>query len=367
MVAIAAAQSGVDLGATETLRIDAVANNMSDIRFADEFRDGTIVIAEPQDYRLRLFSPNGRFIAAFGRQGGGPGEFGLIGWRHGFVGDSLWVMDGSQQRYTLVTSQGKLVRVDRAPVALTLSLERAISGIPFLRALAPNGELLMEESLPNLAGLPAAWRQVMEGNENAVFWVSASGRIDKLINSEPVAVQVCGREPVKQSECPRPQWAVGTDGTPTVLVTTRSINERTAHAEVVSRNGAGQVIFERTLQVPVVPYPRQHVDSILDDVRRHGSPASIAYWTHAAFPRHFAPVRNVIVGHDGTIWIAIYQPRDARRWFVLAPDGRVIGTLSTAPNVDIQTGTRDHFLATVADSDGLKSVERFAIVEPVPH
>ncbi|MEZ4379645.1 MAG: hypothetical protein R3B35_15315, partial [Gemmatimonadales bacterium] len=90
------------------LVIDAVEEDLSDVRFVAAFPDGTIAVSQPVDGRVLLYSPDGHRKAAVGRPGAGPGEFRTLANLHGFIGDTLWLYDVDLRRFTLVRSDGRI-------------------------------------------------------------------------------------------------------------------------------------------------------------------------------------------------------------------------------------------------------------------
>lgn len=71
--------------------------------------DGSLVVANAGTMELRVFSPDGRFLGAFGGRGEGPGELSFMRglWITG--GDSLVVWDG-QSKFNLFSPSGEFVR-----------------------------------------------------------------------------------------------------------------------------------------------------------------------------------------------------------------------------------------------------------------
>lgn len=107
--------------------------------------DGRVYASQPMDHQVRIFSPDGEPLGAFGRQGGGPGEFERVGglaWR----GDSLWVLDWGQNRFNVFTDDGELVRT------VTVTLPTPTKENPYTprpSTLLPDGSLTASPGLPS--------------------------------------------------------------------------------------------------------------------------------------------------------------------------------------------------------------------------
>ena len=86
-----------------------------------------IVTADHQDYELKYFDGNGRFVSSIGGEGEGPGEFEALDWVQSF-GDSLFfIWDGRNNRLT----RARLTEAG-------LSLESSVPG-PWSPAISPIG------------------------------------------------------------------------------------------------------------------------------------------------------------------------------------------------------------------------------------
>lgn len=59
----------------------------SEVRGVLRLDDGRLVVGDGESRQLRFYSADGVFDLASGRQGGGPGEFGRLGWVGRYRGD----------------------------------------------------------------------------------------------------------------------------------------------------------------------------------------------------------------------------------------------------------------------------------------
>lgn len=69
-------------------------------------REGRIYVADAQSNNIRVFDPAGHLLSRVGRQGAGPGEFGMlqsIGW----IGDTLAALDPNNGRLGLLSTSGE--------------------------------------------------------------------------------------------------------------------------------------------------------------------------------------------------------------------------------------------------------------------
>jgi hypothetical protein len=97
-----AGAGGWAMGQTPTVSIGTMEGDtlyeLFQVSGAAKLSDGRIALTTIGDRRLRIFAPDGTFLASFGREGEGPGEFRDIRVM-GTVGiDTLVVLDGRQRR-----------------------------------------------------------------------------------------------------------------------------------------------------------------------------------------------------------------------------------------------------------------------------
>jgi hypothetical protein len=76
------------------------------------FWGNRLVVLDGATQTLRIFSlRDGRYLATFGRKGAGPGEYSNAAYLQPLPGDSLFVSDLQQSRYTLLDSAGHVATV----------------------------------------------------------------------------------------------------------------------------------------------------------------------------------------------------------------------------------------------------------------
>lgn len=97
-------------------------------------RGGNIYVLDSGNNRIQKFSPDGKFLASFGRFGQGPGEFVYPGWLDIDSAGNLYVADPHNQRIQVLGPDGKNIK--------TIKLTDLEIGKIFV---ATNGNLIMEE------------------------------------------------------------------------------------------------------------------------------------------------------------------------------------------------------------------------------
>lgn len=206
------------LRAVQELRIDGIREDLSYVLFVDAFIDGTIVVAQPQDHHLLFYSSGGKRLAAYGRQGAGPGEFQLVGYSHGFVGDTLWVLDNF--RVNFVTSDGAHVRTSTFPRPVTNAATTELLGVgpAYPEAITPGGNWLVTRIFPPGLSIPPRWRERLGANERGYVWTTEKGWPNRLLASTPSNQAICGTAISELQNCPRLRSFAGPSGDPFIVV-----------------------------------------------------------------------------------------------------------------------------------------------------
>jgi len=106
---------------------------LDDVSGAVMLSDGRIVVGEARGARLRVYDRDGRHIADWGREGRGPGEFGYVLSVHVLGGDSLAVDDVLESRITVLTPEGRFVRMLPRPPRPTPAPGTAFVGLTCCR------------------------------------------------------------------------------------------------------------------------------------------------------------------------------------------------------------------------------------------
>ena len=99
-------QIGVVEGDPRYQLFDAVSSALLD--------DGRIAVLNAGSHELRFYGADGRFLAAVGRKGGGPGEFAAPGRLYRVGRDSLMIYDRGNTRFSIHTLDGTFVRTEPA-------------------------------------------------------------------------------------------------------------------------------------------------------------------------------------------------------------------------------------------------------------
>ena len=274
---------------------------------------GLLVVADMGWNEIRLYSPEGGFVASVGREGEGPGEFsGGIQEMHRVAGDSLWVIDWDG-RVSVFAPDLALAR--------TFSLGTTAGAIHDLG----DGSMAAELSVPGRRGdevgpvrTPTALWRFDTGGARLDSIGTTAGNEDYMVMTSRGNVASLGPLFPKKTQ---------------VATHTGMIFVGDADAmEVEERAPTGDLV--RILRIP--DYPLGLSAAVLEAERDALlSRRSSSLWRQVAENTPASGTRpaydEIIVDPSGALWLRRYRGRSEaaqpRRWLVLGMDGTWLGTL----------------------------------------
>jgi hypothetical protein len=316
--------------------------------------DGSVYALESREKQLRLYSAAGTLVRTIGRAGDGPGEF-RTPTRMGRVGETVWVFDLSQEQITLFDTLGNVARIIASP---SMSVEAApgiridVSGA----SLRADGTLGSDWSYMAMAGGPTDTLHAPH-----VRFDTTGAPLDTIameLWTYPAPVTVGGDElvaPSLPSSLPLPV-ASGLEYF--------HIDRRVAAAAgngtfTIARTGSrGDTLSRRSYSYTPKPFTREVLDTIIarrvNSLMRYGNRDAGAL--EAAFravlhaPAFLPPIVAARAGDDGVLWL---QREDlggpSAHWLLIAPDGKLIGTLDIPRNIAVRWSSGDIVWAVLTD------------------
>ncbi|UCC83972.1 MAG: hypothetical protein JSW46_03285 [Gemmatimonadota bacterium] len=282
--------------------------------------DGRVAVADGGSRQIRFFDADGRLLSASGRSGDAPGEYReIIGLGYG-PGDSIWVFDYGNRRFTVLTADGEVAR--------TLTLDPTLSNVTAVGRLE-DGSFVVREFWSS-AGRGAAVIQLGLGRDPAAVarYTPDGARMDTIglflgrevyiltedgrgVMSTPLFAHVTSAA-VHADDVfigDQERFEVGVYSTSGVL---RRII-RVLNVELrVTRDDIERAIEQRLASVPEEQRVRMRAQLDAMDV-----PA-----TRPAYGR-------LLVDSQGALWIGDYAPYpdDPVLWRVFDAAGRLVTTL----------------------------------------
>jgi hypothetical protein len=331
-------------------------------------RDQAVYIGDATGV-LRLFEPDGRLTRSFGGSGQRSGEFVLLS-SIGWLGDTLWVIDEALRRATFFEPVGRLLTSARVTVPGTSGASP--SAVPF--ALLTNGSAAaLMRPTPGTAVSARPRASIVRSSRRGIpIDTFASVAVDETV--------IQGRDRVAR---PLPQpfsdaalVAATPDGSGIIVVERPAATiAGVAHYHVTRYAADGPVVFSTEHAYTAVPLPRPTVDSVVSELvarqaRGFGGPRAADTVVRAVLntPAFVPPVAGILVGRDGSIWLAHREPDSrpviAPTYDVLDPTGRRVATLSLSrPGRIVAADLTTVWVAETGDRDATVVV-RYPVTKP---
>jgi hypothetical protein len=303
-----------------------VENGPVEYQFQDvvgvvRLNDGRLVVADGGASEIRLYDPAGRFMRAAGRPGDGPGEYRLIDAIGLGPGDTLWVYDFGQRRFTLLGAD--------LLVARTVALGGALSAVGAVGMPAGGGFVVREYFASAGDGLTEGLRR----DPTAVVWLDAAGTVRDTIAVVP------GREVVISSERGRAVMSAPVVArTATVAFAGDAVvvgDQDRYELHLVGLNGVLRRIVRWTgvdLALDAGEVSRL-IEQRLADLPPRARARRRAELAAMPEPPTRPAYGPVLVDDAGRMWVAEWAPGNEppAAWAVFQADGRLLGVVPMPP------------------------------------
>jgi hypothetical protein len=351
----------------EELRIDGHAESLVPIRGLLVAGDGTIIVGQPQDFRVRFFDARGRPDGSFGRQGRGPGEFVTIR-RMGWRADTLWVFDQPVWQVSFISPERELVRTQRVPLDLvsgTADIERIprTSLYPYPVGVGADGSVFATFASPAGVELPEPF-----ASEYVAGRVAPDGTVTGIV-ARVQRGRTTVTMPGSLARMPFPIGgftAASQDADRFAAVYTSLEGQDADTFLLTVRDASGAVVWSRRYPFHRRPMPRSVWDSAYAarlEALSSEMPGIFeqAYREQVRVPPSFPPLDGLLFGRDGTIWVEKTVRDGARPYMVLDADGDVLGRVSIPPHGRVAVAELGTIWVIERDEFDVESVVRYAV------
>ena len=343
-----------------------------------KLRDGRIVVANGGSYQLLVFDEAGRYLAAWGRRGEGPGDFGGSWGSNGlgpanlfrmerWPGDSLAVchgvtVAGAKQFVSIWDTEGNFGR--------RLNLGRD-GRVPRCLEALPGGDILTLHWTP----VPALDQEkgLSRQADLELFIVAGDGSLRGSLGLHPGAENFWNwenhrgdgtgffiPEPPFQKSLVWAAWGELVLVAPTERYELKAYRRDGSLARIVRR--------ENDVRSPV----QADLDSYREGRRRiiaERWPPDLAKLYLAALdalplPESFPAISAIEVDLLGNLWVREYNlpgQEDRALWTVFDPEGLVQGFVATPPGLVIYEIGEDYILGKVEDDLGVEYVQLWGL------
>jgi hypothetical protein len=369
-------------GANEDLAHDGASSSVV-------FSRGSLAFFDAVNVRFVFFDSAGKRLGNFGRKGAGPGEFqpnGTIRMASGAsrdsytltagrIADTLWIYDQRQRRFTVVSPQGRLLRTLLDPTlelrdSAGAATDHALLGFRPV-ALYSNGETLGEATFGGIVqytqpdGDKGKWWKradsayvVMTGRGSVARAVAQLPRNDAQATIDrPGAYRTAG-----VPFAAPPLRDVSAAGDRVVIVTT-SVTTPTGGSYVVTTIGSrGDTILRRSYPFTSPPVSPRAADSAYRVLEKQlgANSAELLQQARQRMPKVAAPLRRVLAGADGSVWLGLTSA-DAQPWLLLTARGEPVGTVTLARGHTLLEATQETVWVVERDDDGFARIIRYRV------
>lgn len=306
---------------------DQPAEEFTSIRGAIRFGDGRVLVAEGGSNELRLFGPDGGFLATWARKGQGPGEFSFVTAPIPQGGDTVLVTDASAARTARFAPDGRFLDQIQHP--------RSPSDSSYANLIRPwhDGRLLME--LRRMAPPPASPTGPVRRDSFALGWMALGGGTFDTLLVVPASESYPGEfsegghsflsygaltfgKDTRVGHDGR-RLFVGTNATNEILLyldgALRRVIRNATPAEPVTEEHRAQFLREREAS-----FQRSTASEELRNIWRANLLRNARYAD--VFPFH----DRLMIGDDGALWVEMWRRYDdeGRRFVLYDTTGRAI-------------------------------------------
>lgn len=325
--------NGTDAWTVEPDLVIGTAEGEAEYQFGsivgvDVGADGRIYVIDQQASEVRVFDPEGRFIARMGRAGSGPGELSqaagpvFVG-----VGDTIAVADVMNQRISWYDDQG--TPLGSHPLPMT-------EGIPTRWMKTADGYVIQQAMIMAFPG------QAAVEPKNLLLRRHVSGALADTLLEMPAGrtMDFGGGEPTITLFESEPMWTTDPLG--------RLVYGNNSEYRLQVQDAAGAL--ERVVSRPGPRQPLTESDqvefrrAVEEAWGRAGMPPEARQMMASAlrFARYYPAYANLLGGPEGTIWVqSVQTPETVKEqgvtfdiqdiggpaWDVFDADGRFLGVV----------------------------------------
>lgn len=371
---MAIAQAPPALTAVRDLRIDAATADFSRAGSMLISRTGEMLVIDDQDNIFRTFNASGP-TGTIGRVGEGPGEFKNLR-SAGWLGDSIWVYDPNLKRFSIFGPDHKFVRAFRTPTTVIAPAATADSTPVeiYPQALLPDGNLRILVAYP--PSRRPSWASGVDSGYSLLLRTTPTGLLRNRVMV--VSPPRCGVDfPMGAGRSGRAYIQFCAEGvatewvqTPTGIIVRADVEPaggKGTSYQLTATNESGAVLFKRSYPFAPVPVPKSALDSsnaYREKLYERAGPVYAAFARKLAPATTFPPVRRIVSGRDGTIWLEERVPRAGHFWRILDQKGAVVGTLTLPDDISMQAADMQAVWGYETDADGLQGIVRYRLTRP---
>lgn len=324
-----------------------------------------------RDGTIRIFTRDGEFVRDLGGRGSGPGELTLPttpGWSEP---GTLSIGDAELRRFTFYdVATGEVGTIPYHAYLPEAHGATAFDPVVVLTDLRAAAALRPSDAAPERGILTTVPMVVLDAAGALLDTLALlSAQTSRNVTAGVVADGTVrlGR-PVQQGD----KWRFAPDRSSIVVVEGGTwAGEGPAEFGVTMVDSNGDTLFHRRIAYTPRPVPDGYYDAEIEKMfdhrimaealadRRAVTNAVRGFYEQA---RYYPPLTNVIVGSDGTAWIAGLDEDGEREWLVLDASGASIGRLRLPAGWHVRYGNRNEAWMVERDALDIPYVVRYEIM-----
>lgn len=328
--------------------------------------DGRIVVGDQRapDGHLRVYGPDGRFLARFAPAGEGPGELGFLTLFASYRGDSLATWDPRANRMSVFDVEGRLGRTQSIEIPIddlttgaggaAMVMTGAVSGFLDDGSVLVSPGLRFEAQQGGTVSVPV--RLLVHSPEGALLdSIGPLAEVDwRLPDFERLQLGISD---------PYPPLSVRQERRDRIYAGSAATYEiRVFHVE----GGLERIIRSPGRDLRMTEAARQ---AYLDEQLRRAEEAGRRPEVERAlrdvpFPATLPAYARLLVDAEDHLWIQEYRLPGAEgpfRWSVFDPDGRHLGAVEVPEAFRIHQIDRDHVIGVWTDELDVQFVRVYGL------
>ncbi len=326
---------GADLRASREYQFDQISGVI-------RLPEGEILVADAGN-TLRVYRENGDYLATWGREGEGPGEFGFLGGLARLGSDSVVAWDRRSRRLTVFDATGMVARENTLREAPEL----------ILRGSVGRGRLVFERVIEFEFNL-SEFDELLAGRSGNEEFQRQQGTVE-IRGATGGLLAVVGPYPHTEYHFPTPAVLfVGpvrfSRGMITGVWDSLVVAGPNDSYELRGHGVNGELDrIIRWNRIPIVA-DETHRRAFADENPQSNQEAPMA--------SHLPMFDRVIGDELGYLWVRDYDMPDEEtvRWTVFDSNGAIVTRLTTSDRLMVREIGRDHILASQTDDLGIQSV-----------
>jgi hypothetical protein len=312
------------------------------VQGAVRLSDGRVVVGDAGSSEVRLYDPQGRFISAAGRAGGGPQEFRRMGKLVRGTGDSVVVFDAATRRLSLLGPSGSFERTV-TPAAATLGA--------VLAGVLENGSYVFGVPVP----LPP--REGLSRDSLVYLLVSADGANADTLVVAPGGEQfqrVDGSSVSRMTNPFGPMPAASASGDQIFVGATDRYEIRQFRPD-----GRATRVVRRELAPQ--PFTDAHFRQVADRI-----PQLASALAQIPRPSQAPAFSSLLVDRENNLWVQDYPAPGAASasWTVFDPQGAMLGQVSLPAAFRPTDIGADYMLGVWTDGLDVERIRMYTLRKP---